>query len=312
MDSAQRRLEARQQDAGLLGPQSGSTSRDRTVPGEPGMKEPGAERAPHGEDRDVDFEDELFHRVWRPPTGIRSVCAVNNSIVGRRFIVTGFIFFLIGGVLALLMRTQLLVPENDFLTPELYGQLFTMHGTTMMFLFAVPIMEAFGIYLIPGMVGAHDMAFPRLGAYGYWCFLLGGILIYSSFLVGSVPDGGWFMYVPLTSIEFSPDKSQDFWLLGVTFVEIASITGAIELIVTILKMRAPGMSLDRMPSFAWYMLAVSFMIVFGFPPLVLGSILLEAERTFGIPFFDVARGGEPLLWQQLFWIFGHPEVYIIF
>src|SRR5690606_6815789 len=136
--------------------------------------------------------------------------------------------------------------------------------------------------------------------------------IYSSFIVGTVPDGGWFMYTPLTTLEFSPDKSQDFWLLGVTFVEIASITGAIELIVTILKMRAPGMSFDRMPIFAWYMLAVSFMIVFGFPPLVLGSILLEVERSFGIPFFDVSRGGDPLLWQHLFWIFGHPEVYIIF
>ncbi|MBN1240903.1 MAG: cytochrome c oxidase subunit I [Gammaproteobacteria bacterium] len=260
----------------------------------------------------VDRFEDRFDRVWAPPKGIRRVCAVNNSIVGRRFIVTGFFFFLIGGVLALLMRTQLLVPENGFLSAELYDQLFTMHGTTMMFLFAVPIMEAFGVYLIPAMVGAHDMAFPRLGAYGYGCFLLGGILIYSSFIVGSVPDGGWFMYVPLTSIEFSPDKSQDFWLLGVTFVEIASITGAIELIVTILKMRAPGMSLDRMPIFAWYMLAVSFMIVFGFPPLVLGSILLEVERTFGLPFYDVARGGDPLLWQHLFWIFGHPEVYIIF
>jgi cytochrome c oxidase subunit I+III len=263
-------------------------------------------------DRELDEADRLFHRVWSPPTGIRRVCAVNNSIVGRRFIVTGFVFFLAGGVLALLMRTQLIVPENDFLSPEVYNQLFTMHGTTMMFLFAVPIMEAFGIYLIPGMIGAHDMAFPRLGAYGFWCFLLGGLLIYSSFIVGSVPDGGWFMYTPLTTIEFSPDKSQDFWLLGVTFVEIASITGAIELIVTILKMRAPGMSLDRMPIFAWYLLAVSFMIVIGFPPLVLGSILLEVERSFGIPFYDVSRGGDPLLWQHLFWIFGHPEVYIIF
>ncbi len=259
-----------------------------------------------------DPELERFHRVWSPPTGIRRVCAVNASIVGRRFIVAGFVFFLIGGFLALLMRTQLLVPENDFLTPEVYDQLFTMHGTTMMFLFAVPIMEAFGIYLIPAMIGAHDMSFPRLGAYGFWCFLLGGVFIYSSFIFGTVPDGGWFMYVPLTGLEFSPDKSQDFWLLGVTFVEIASITGAIELIVTILKMRAPGMSLDRMPIFAWYMLAVAFMIAVGFPPLVLGSILLEVERSVGLPFYEVARGGDPLLWQHLFWIFGHPEVYIVF
>lgn len=271
-----------------------------------------ADSPSRGNGRAMDAAFEQFERVWSPPLGIRRVCAVNNSIVGRRFITTGFVFFLVGGVLALLMRTQLIAPENDFLSPELYDELFTMHGTTMMFLFAVPIMEAFGIYLIPGMIGAHDMAFPRLGAYGYWCFLLGGILIYSSFLLGSVPDGGWFMYTPLTTLAFSPDKSQDFWLIGVTFVEIASIAGAIELIVTILKMRAPGMSLDRMPIFAWYMLAVAFMIVFGFPPLVLASILLEVERSFGLPFYDVTRGGEPLLWQHLFWIFGHPEVYIIF
>ncbi|MFW6094451.1 MAG: cytochrome c oxidase subunit I [Pseudomonadota bacterium] len=261
---------------------------------------------------DGDSASRQFDIVWDPPRGIRRVCAVNATIVGRRFIITGFAFFLIGGVLALLMRTQLLLPEAQFLSAEVFHQLFTMHGTTMMFLFAVPTMEAFGMYLIPAMVGAHDMAFPRLGAYGYFCFLLGGVLIYASFIVGTVPDGGWFMYVPLTSLEFSPDKSQDFWLLGVTFVEIASITGAIELIVTILKMRAPGMSLDRMPIFAWYMLAVSFMILIGFPPLVLGSILLEVERSFGLPFYEVARGGDPLLWQHLFWIFGHPEVYIIF
>lgn len=204
------------------------------------------------------------------------------------------------------------MPNNDFMSSDLYNELFTMHGTTMMFLFAVPIMEAFGVYLLPAMIGTRDLAFPRLSAYGYWCYLFGGILLFSSFLVGTVPDGGWFMYVPLTGKAFSPDSSQDFWLLGVTFIEISSIGGALEIIVTILKARAPGMSLGRMPIFAWYMLAVSFMIVFGFPPLVLGSVLLEIERAFGIPFYDAARGGDPLLWQHLFWIFGHPEVYIIF
>src|SRR5690606_6674716 len=166
--------------------------------------------------------------------------------------------------------------------------------------------------LIPGMIGTRDLVFPRLSAFGYWCYLFGGILLYSSFVVGSAPDAGWFMYVPLTSKAFSPEMAQDFWLLGVTFIEIASIGGALELIVSILKTRAPGMSLNRMPIFAWYMLAVSFMFVFGFPPLVLGSLLLVVEVAFGIPFFDVARGGDPLLWQHLFWIFGHPEVYIIF
>lgn len=268
---------------------------------------------PPANDQVIDSEAQaLFDRTWAPRTGIGRLSAVNNTIVGRRFIVTGFVFFLIGGFLAVLMRTQLIVPENDFMSPELYNQLFTMHGTTMMFLFAVPIMEAFGVYLIPPMLGTRDLSFPRLGAFSYWCFVFGGLLLYSSVLFDAMPDGGWFMYVPLTTKEFSPAINQDFWLIGVTFVEIASISGAVELIVSILKTRAPGMSLNRMPIFAWYMLAVSFMIVIGFPPLILGSILLEAQRAFDIPFFDVARGGDPLLWQHLFWIFGHPEVYIIF
>lgn len=254
----------------------------------------------------------LFRKTWEPRKGLGRFGAVNNSIIGRRFIATGFVFFLIGGLLALFMRTQLLFPENDFLSEELYNQFFTMHGTTMMFLFAVPIMEAFGVYLIPSMIGTRDLSFPRLGAFSYWCYLFGGILLYSSAIVGAMPDGGWFMYLPLTDKEFSPGMNQDFWLLGVTFVEISSISGAIELVVSILKTRAPGMTLNRMPIFAWYMLAVSFMILIGFPPLILGSILLETQRAFGIPFFDVALGGDPLLWQHLFWIFGHPEVYIIF
>lgn len=256
--------------------------------------------------------EKQFEAAWEPPKGFRSLSAVNNLIIGQRFLVTGFIFFLLGGIQALLMRTQLLVPENNFLSAELYNQIFTMHGTTMMFLFAVPIMEAFAVYIIPAMLGTRDLTFPRLSAYGYWCYLFGGILLYSSFLVSAAPDGGWFMYTPLSGKEFSPGINQDFWLLGVTFVEIASVSGAIELIVTILRARAPGMSLNRMPIFAWYMLAVSFMIIFGFPPLILASILLEAERAFDIPFYDVTRGGDPLLWQHLFWIFGHPEVYIIF
>ena len=175
--------------------------------------------------------------------------------MASRFIITGFLFFLVGGVLALLMRTQLIVPDNELLTPEFYNQLFTMHGTVTMFVFAVPIMEAFGAYLVPSMMGTRDLAFPRLTAYSYWCYLSGGLLLLSSFLVGAAPDGGWFMYVPLTSREFSLGINQDFWLLGVTFIEVASIASAIELVVTILKSRAPGVSLARLPILAWYMLA---------------------------------------------------------
>lgn len=250
--------------------------------------------------------------AWASPPGFGLLSEVNQKPMGRRYMITGFIFFLIGGFLALLMRLQLAVPQNDFIDHQLYNELFTMHGTTMLFLFAVPILEGFALYIIPPMVGARDMAFPRLGAFGYWCYLFGGILLYSSFLFAMVPDAGWTMYPPLSDANFSPGPKIDFWLMGITLVEIGGITAAAEIAVTILKCRAPGMSLNRMPLFAWYMLVVSFMILFGFPPLIMGDLLLELERSLDWPFFDAARGGDPLLWQHLFWIFGHPEVYIIF
>ncbi|MBW3567199.1 MAG: cytochrome c oxidase subunit I, partial [Proteobacteria bacterium] len=251
-------------------------------------------------------------RAWRTPTGWRSVSAVNQSPVGRRYLLTGFVFFLLGGIMALLMRTQLAVPQNDIVGHQLYNELFTMHGTTMLFLFAVPILEGAAVYLVPPMIGTRDMAFPRLGAFGYWWSLFGGILRYSSFFFSMVPDAGWTMYTPLSNAEFSAGRKIDFWLVGITLVEIGTIVAAAEIAVTVLKCRAPGMSLNRMPLFAWYMLVVSFMILFGFPPLILGDLLLEIQRSFNWPFFDPARGGDPLLWQHLFWIFGHPEVYIIF
>ncbi|WP_207462587.1 cytochrome c oxidase subunit I [Azospirillum sp. SYSU D00513] len=255
--------------------------------------------------------DEL-DAAWRSPAGWRAISAVNQTYVGRRFVITGFIYFLIAGILGLVIRVQLAVPENDLLTPEAYNQIFTMHGTMMMFLFAVPILEGVAVYLLPPMLGARDLPFPRLSAFGYWCYLLGGLLLLSSLPLGLAPDSGWFIYPPLSSTLFSPGMNVDFWLLGITFMEISAITASIELIVAILKTRAPGMSIDRMPLFAWYILITAFMIVFGFPPLIMGSILLELERAFGLPFFDAAKGGHPLLWQHLFWLFGHPEVYIIF
>jgi cytochrome c oxidase subunit I+III len=255
---------------------------------------------------------ERFEAIWRPPPGLASLSCVNHTVIGRRFIATGFIFFLIGGIEALLIRAQLAVPENTFLGFQTYNELFTMHGTTMMFLFAVPILEGFGFYLLPKMLGARDMIFPRLSAYGYWCYLFGGLLLYSSFLVGQAPDGGWFMYVPLTGSEYTPGMRSDFWLLGITFVEISAVAAGIEIVATILKVRAPGMAIHRMPLFAWAMLVTAFMIVLGFPPLILGSILLEIERSFDLPYFIARLGGDALLWQHLFWLFGHPEVYIIF
>lgn len=253
-----------------------------------------------------------LHEVWRNRPGLGALSAVNHTSIGLRFIVTGLLFFVIGGLLAMAIRTQLAFPDNDFVGHAVYNQLFTLHGTTMMFLFAVPTLEGAAMYLIPKLLGSRDMVFPRLSAYGYWCYLFGGLLLYSSLLFDAAPDGGWFMYTPLTGPAFSPGKGPDFWLIGITLAEVSAVSAAVELIVSILKTRAPGMALHRMPVFAWAMLVVAFMILFGFPPLILASLLLELERAFGWVFFDATRGGDPLLWQHLFWLFGHPEVYIIF
>ncbi|ARP96083.1 cytochrome c oxidase subunit I [Bordetella genomosp. 13] len=249
---------------------------------------------------------------WGSPPGWRGLSAVNHSTLGRRFIIGALFFFLVGGVLAMLVRAQLATPGGGFLDSDTYNQIFTMHGTVMMFLFAIPMLEGFAFYLLPKMLGARDMAYPRLGAYGWWCYLFGGTMLIAGMALGVAPDSGWFMYTPLSSSTYRPGINSDIWLIGITFVEISAVCGAIELITTILKFRAPGMSLNRMPLFAWYMLVTAGMILVGFPPLILGSILLELERAFGLPFFEVAKGGDPLLWQHLFWIFGHPEVYIIF
>lgn len=250
--------------------------------------------------------------VWSSGTGLRRLAAVNHTVIGKRFIVTALVFFAIGGFLGMLIRTQLATSSNAFMDAEQYAQVFTMHGTIMMFLFAIPFFEGLSIYVLPKLIGARDLAFPRLSAYGYWCYLFGGGMLIFALLGGIAPAGGWFMYTPLSSSQYSPGINADIWLLGITFVEISAISAAIEIIVTILRLRAPGMSLDRMPVFAWYMLVVAVMMLVGFPPLILGSILLEAERAFDLPFFDPERGGSPLLWQHLFWLFGHPEVYIIF
>ncbi|WP_157515121.1 cytochrome c oxidase subunit I [Luteimonas abyssi] len=252
-------------------------------------------------------------RIWGNAPGlIGQLTAVNHSTIALRFILTGFAFLLVGGMLSMFIRLQLAWPGLEVLDPERYNQFVTMHGTTMMFLFAVPIMEGFAMYLVPKMLGARDLPFPRMSAFGWWCYLFGGLFLYSSFLFGAAPDGGWFMYVPLTDATYSPGLGADFWLIGVTFAEIAAVTAAVELIVAILITRAPGMSLQRIPLFCWAILVMAFMIAFGFPPLILASILLEIQRAFDFAFFEVARGGDPLLWQHLFWLFGHPEVYIIF
>lgn len=250
--------------------------------------------------------------IWATGPGWQRLASVNHSVIGMRMMVTSFAFFLIAGILGMLIRVQLATPESAFMGAETYNQVFTMHGSMMLFLFAIPMVESFAVYLTPKILGTRDFAFPRLTAYGYWCYLFGATILTVSLIAQVAPNGGWFMYTPLSSNVFNPGMNSDIWLLGVTFVEISALSLAVEIVVSVLKMRAPGMSLDRMPIFAWYILVTALMMLVAFPPLILGSILLEVERAFGLPFFDPTRGGDPLLWQHLFWLFGHPDVYIIF
>ena len=259
-----------------------------------------------------DGELAALERAWAPPTGWRVLSAVNNTHVGLFYIGTSLLFFVLAGVLGLMIRAQLALPGNTLMGPPLYNQVFTMHGTVMMFLFAVPVVEAIAVYILPGMLGARDLPFPRLSAYAFWAYAIGGLAFFCTIFFNASPDGGWFMYPPLTSTEHSPGIGADFWLLGIGFIEISAIAGAIELIIGILFTRAPGMTLARLPVFAWAMLVVAFMIVFAFPAVIAGTTLLELERAFDWPFFIAARGGDAVLWQHLFWFFGHPEVYIIF
>ncbi|HVL55521.1 MAG TPA: cytochrome c oxidase subunit I [Burkholderiaceae bacterium] len=257
-------------------------------------------------------ELETLRRIWQPPSGLRFLTVVNNNYVGTFYVAAALMFFLLAGLLALAMRAQLAVPGNTLLTPQQYNQVFTMHGSMMMFLFAVPMVEAIGILLLPNMLGARDLPFPRLSAYAFWAYFVGGSVFFLSIFFGAAPTGGWFMYPPLTSTRFSPGVNEDFWLLGIGFIEISAIAGAIEILVGILRTRSPGMTLERLPVFAWAMLIFAAMILIAFPALIVATILLELERAFDWPFFVADRGGDPLLWQHLFWFFGHPEVYIIF
>jgi cytochrome c oxidase subunit I+III len=261
----------------------------------------------------VHGDEARLDRVWAPPRGFLGwFKPVNHRTIGRRYIITALTFFLLAGVQALLIRIQLAQPGMTVLDAENYRQFFTMHGTTMMFFFAVPIMEGIGIYLVPLMIGTRDMAFPRLNAFGYYIYLIAGITLYVSWFLGFAPHSGWFNYVPLANREFSPGPNIDVWATMITFIEVAALVAAVELIVTIFKQRAPGMSLNRMPIFVWAVLIMSFMIVFAMPPLMVGSIMLAIDRTVGAHFFNPELLGDALLWQHIFWFFGHPEVYIIF
>ncbi len=248
----------------------------------------------------------------RYDTGIlRWVTTVNHKDIGVLYLVTAFTFFLVGGIESLLIRLQLGEPNNTLLSPEAYNQIFTMHGTTMIFLFVMPLMAGFGNYVVPLMIGARDMAFPRLNALSYWLFLFGGLLLYSSFLLGGAPDAGWFAYAPLTSTQYSPTHGMDFWVLGILMTGVGSTVGSLNFVVTILNLRAPGMKMTKMPMFVWQQLVTSFIILFALPSLTVAATLLFLQRNFSAPFYLAPQGGDPLLWQHLFWFFGHPEVYIL-
>jgi cytochrome c oxidase subunit I+III len=261
------------------------------------------------EERDI---SEL-EKTWGRPRGFLGwLMTVNHKEISKRYIVTAFCFFLVGGVEAALMRLQLSMPQNRFIGPDLYNQLFTMHGSTMMFLFAVPIMEAIGLYLVPLMIGTRNVAFPRMNAYGYFVYLIGGLLLYAAFFLRFGPDTGWFSYVTLAGPQFAPGKRVDVWAQMITFTELAALVGAVEIIVTAFKLRAPGMSLNRIPIFVWAMVVTAFMIIFAMPAIMVASSYLALDRLVATHFFNPAEGGDALLWQHLFWFFGHPEVYIIF
>ncbi|MBA2667004.1 MAG: cytochrome c oxidase subunit 4 [Trueperaceae bacterium] len=259
-------------------------------------------------------DPDLLTRTWGPLPGIRGFFAVvNYQVVGMRFIVTGFIFLLLGGIQALVMRTQLAQPNLDLVSSELYQQLFTMHGVTMMFFFAVPIFEGLAMYLLPLMIGSRDMAMPRLGAFGYWIYLIAGITLYTGFFLGLGPDAGWFAHAPLSSDRnFTPAMGMDLWVSAIGMLEISALVAAIEIVVTIFKLKAPGMSMARIPIFVWAMLVMAMMIIFAMPAVLLVTVAVGLDRMAGTHFFNAAMGGDPTLYQHVFWFFGHPEVYIIF
>jgi cytochrome c oxidase subunit 1 len=258
----------------------------------------------------------LHHRLrktWTRAPGLWGwLSTVDHKEIGRRYLITAFCFLGLGGVLALAMRLQLARPESGLIDPERYNQIFTTHGTTMMFLFAVPVMEAMAVYLIPLMLGTRNIAFPRLNAFSYWMYLFGGLLLWGAFVIDVGPDAGWFAYVPLSETQYSPGKHTDVWAQMVTFTEVAALAVAVELTATILKQRAPGMTLARMPVFAWAILVTALMIIFSMPAVALASSMLMSDRLVSTHFFDIHGNGDALLWQHLFWFFGHPEVYIIF
>jgi cytochrome c oxidase subunit 1 len=257
--------------------------------------------------------DAKLETTWsRPPDFIGWLSSVDHKDIGRRYIITALIMLALAGILAAVMRMQLSQPGNDLVSPARYNEIFTMHGTTMMFLFAVPVMQGMQIYLTPLMVGTRNLAFPRLTAFSYFMYLGGACLLWFAFILNVGPDVGWFAYVPLSGPQYGVGKRPDVWAQMITFTEVAGLAVAASLTVTILKQRAPGMTLARMPLFVWTTLVVSLMVIFALPSVALASGMLLSDRLVGTNFYNPAERGDALLWQHLFWFFGHPEVYIIF
>ena len=252
-------------------------------------------------------------RIWEAPHTLwGSLTTVDHKTVGKRYLVTAMIFLLLGGIEALVLRAQLTSPEARLLGPEVYNQIFTMHGVTMIFWYAAPILSGFSNYLVPLLIGARDTALPRANAFSYWVFLFSGLFLYASLLIGQAPHAGWFAYTPYTLKRFSPGLNMDFYALALIFLTISQTVGSINFLVTIFRMRAPGMSVNRMPLLLYSTSTMSVLSVVALPSLTLACLCLELDRNYGTHFFDSAGGGEPLLWQHLFWFFGHPWVYIIF
>ena len=245
-------------------------------------------------------------------TGLWSwITTIDHKRIGVLYGVTAFIFLLVGGLEAGIVRAQLARPDSALVDGQTFNAMFTMHATTMVFMALMPMSVAFFNFVVPLAIGARDVAFPRLNAFSYWVFLCGALLMNASFLVGQAPDAGWFSYANLTSRTFSENAGLDFWSVGLLVMGTSSVAGALNFIVTIVNMRAPGMSLWRMPVFVWMTLVTSILLVLAFPVITVGLIELTMDRNFGTNFFNTAAGGDPILWQHLFWVFGHPEVYIL-
>lgn len=263
--------------------------------------------APRGSDAEIRLAS-----LWETPPGWRGwLSTVDHKTIGLRYLITAFLFLLLGGIEALIMRLQLARPDQTLLTPEQYNQLFTMHGVTMIFLYALPVLSGFSNYLWPLMLGSRDMAFPRLNALSYWLFLFSGLFLYASFPLGQAPNAGWFNYAPLTDRLYNTGPNIDVYALGMVLLGISTTVGSINFIVTLFRMRAPGMSIDRVPILVWGTLTASVANVFAVPVVSLAFFMLWLDRQFGTHFFDVVNGGKPMLWQHLFWMFGHPWVYVV-